>query len=103
MAPAWFSVIPVMQNSSSAARQIAALIQCHECIVRYSCILRREFTGTCRHAKRAQTLHENYSYLQGTLIYGRQSASGASIASGGGCLMMTLGKAGGLNRLRFFF
>src|SRR5689334_25249105 len=52
-----------MQNSSRPARQIAALIQCHECIVRYSSILRREFIApffsTCGGAQR-QTERERY-------------------------------------------
>src|SRR5687768_16420011 len=62
--------MPVTQNSSSAARQIAALIQCHECMVRYSSILRREFIASLFSAyrgsggNRARTLHEKNSYLQ---------------------------------------
>ena len=31
---AWFSVIPVMENSSMPIRQTAELIQCHWCNVR---------------------------------------------------------------------
>jgi hypothetical protein len=60
----------VMQNSSNAARQIAALIQCHECIVRYICILRRELTnalaptGTTRKTERE-------SYMRRILICNR--------------------------------
>src|SRR5690349_25097794 len=55
--------MPVMQNSSRPARQIAALIQCHECIVRYSSILRREFIAslfsTCG-APEGKTERERY-------------------------------------------
>src|SRR5688572_3422102 len=52
---------------------MAALIQCHECMVRYSFILRFEFKLPCPTGNRGRKLHEKDSYLQPTLIYGGQN------------------------------
>ena len=55
--------MPVIVNSVSAAKHTAALIQCHRCVVRYSCMRWRESISV-RLQKGVRTLHEKNSYLQ---------------------------------------
>src|SRR6187399_1093938 len=55
--------MPVIVNSASAAKHTAALIQCHRCVVRYSCLSWWESICVLLQ-KGVRTLHEKNSYLQ---------------------------------------